>query len=300
MTNSFSHLIFWDHPLTTLSYFAFAMSFLSLWIRKTPWLWGSFAFIAVALALNTGTLSWVGLIPLILLGICHSALKHSPSKKKFFFLFCTATAISCALIFHLLPGFHNWQILSKVQISPDGLPYSLWLNFDRPWVGLFPLALTIPLISSKAAFLKMLKIGLPLSILGILIMIGISVGSGQIRWDLKIPLFFFIWVIDNLIFVCIPEEAFFRGFIQKGIYDWFEERKWAGLMSIFLTSLLFTLAHIHWIKDPFFLAFVCLASIIYGTIYQITRSIEASILCHFGLNLAHVLLFTYPALNQSA
>ncbi len=293
LTDHFSYLTFWEHPLDTLCYFSFAMSFLSLWIKKNGWIFGSFAFISVGLALHTGILSWIGLIPLIVLAICHLSL-----KKNRFAPFCIATAISCALIFHFLPGFHNWELLSKFKISPDSMPYSLWLNFDSPWVGFLPLALSIPLLNSRQALLKMLKTGLPLSIIGILIFMLISLSTGQVRWDVKVPLFFFVWAIKNLVFVSIPEEGFFRGFIQREMYlYWFKDSKWAGTMSVLTTSLLFTLLHIHWIRDISFLALVFLAGIIFGTIYQITQSIEASILCHFGLNLTHFLLFSYPILT---
>lgn len=296
--HSFSHVLFWNQPLATLCYFSLGMSFLTLWVKKTPWLWGSFAFIAITLALHTGIASWMALIPIGILGLCHFFLRKTLPKGTRFLLFCIATALSCALIFHFLPDFKNWQLVSQLQISPDSVPYNLWLNFDKPWVGLFPLAFTIPLITAKASLWKVLKVGLPLSLLGILIMIGIVFNSGVVRWDPKIPVIFFIWFLANLIFVSIPEEAFFRGFVQREIGNWFQGNRWAGAGSVVITSLLFVLLHLNWVADLSFLAFVFVASILYGTIYQITQSIEASIFCHFGLNLVHFLLFSYPALQR--
>jgi len=37
----------------------------------------------------------------------------------------------------------------------------------------------------------------------------------------------------------------------------------------------------------------------YGALYQLTARIEASIVCHFALNLTHIVVFSYPALVAS-
>lgn len=295
---SFSHTLFWEHPTSTLCFFAVAMSILSLWVRKSAWIWGSFLLIAYILAFEAKIAGWISLIPVLVLLICQYLLKNGLSKSARFILFCIATGISLALSVHLLPGFHNWKLAEDLCISPGAYPYNLWLNFDKPFIGLFVLAFSLPLISSKARLLQVLKISIPLSILGILIMIWISLHFDLIRWDPKIPLITFVWFLDNLIFVSIPEEAFFRGFIQRELYQWFGKNQVAALGSIFITSLFFTLLHLIWVANLSFLCLVFVASVIYGTIYQATQSIEASILCHFGLNLTHFLFFTYPALYR--
>ena len=41
-------------------------------------------------------------------------------------------------------------------------------------------------------------------------------------------------------------------------------------------------------------ALATLAGIGYGAAYHVTQRVEASLLVHFALNLAHLLLFTYP------
>ena len=293
---TFSHALFWNHPLSSLCFFAFAMSFVSLWVRKTAWLWGSFLLIAYILAFTARIATWISLIPVFILFFCHFFLKKELTKATRFLLFCIATGVSLALAFHFLPGFNNWEIASPLCLSPDAYPYHLWLNFDKPFIGLFVLALSLPLITSKSELFRVLKIAIPLSILGILIMMGISLHFELVRWDPKIPVITLVWLLDNLILVATAEEAFFRGFIQREIYNWFGKTSLAGLGSILVTSLLFTLLHLIWVANFPFLCLVFVASVIYGLIYQITRSIEASILCHFGLNVIHFFFFTYPAL----
>jgi membrane protease YdiL (CAAX protease family) len=295
---SFSHLLIWKNPISALCFFAFAMSFISLWARKTAWLWGSFLLIAYILALNAKIATSISLIPVLILFFCHYFLTKEISKSTRFLLFCSAALISFALDFHFLPGFYNWELANHLQISAGAYPYSLWFNFDKPFIGIFALALTIPLISSRSQLLKVLKISLPMSIAGILIMIGISLHFDLVKWDPKFPVIALVWVFANLIFVCIPEEAFFRGFIQKEIYNWFGKTPLAALGSICVTSLFFTLFHLIWVADLSFLCLVFVASTIYGAIYQVTRSIEASIFCHFGMNVVHFFLFSYPTLQS--
>lgn len=293
---TFSHTIFWQHPLSTLCFFALAMSFVSLWIRKSVWIWGSFLVIAYGLAWQSNIVQWISLIPILTLLICHEILKKDVPRAARFLLFCVAIGVSLALAFHFLPGFNNWQIASQLCISPGAYPYNLWLNFDKPFIGLFVLAFALPLIDSRARLFQVLKVAIPFSIIGILLMIWISVHFNLVLWNPKIPMITLIWLIDNLIFVSIPEEAFFRGFIQRELYQWFGKTQASALGSIFLTSIFFTLLHLIWVSNLGFLSLVFVASLIYGAIYQATESIEASILCHFGLNVAHFFLFTYPAL----
>lgn len=295
---SFSHLLIWNHPISSICFFAFAMSFISLWMRKSAWLWGSFLLIAYILAFEAKIATWISLIPVLILFFCHYFLSKEISKSARFLLFGSAILISLALSFHFLPGFNNWKIAANLQISNGAYPYNLWLNFDKPFIGIFALAFSIPLISSRSQLWKVLKISLPMSIAGILIMMGISLHFELVKWDPKIPVITFVWLIENLIFVSLPEEAFFRGFIQKELYQQFGNNALAAFASICATSVFFTLLHLIWVADFPFLCLVFVASMIYGTVYQVTRSIEASIFCHFGLNAVHFLVFTYPALQN--
>jgi uncharacterized protein len=294
---SFSHLVIWQNPIAALCFFAFAMSFISFWVRKTPWLWGSFLLIAFILAFNAKIAHWISLIPILILFLCHYFLKGDLQKSARFLFFGVATLISFALAFHFMPGFNNWKLASNLYLSPGAYPYTLTFNFDKPFIGIFVLALSLPLISSRQQLIKVLRLSLPLSFIGIFIMMGISLYFDLVKWDPKIPVITFVWLIHNLIFVSIPEEAFFRGFIQRELYNWFGKDRLAGIGSILVTSIIFTLLHIFWVADLPFLCLVFVASVIYGTIYQWTKAIEGSIICHFGLNVTHFFLFTYPALQ---
>ena len=294
----FSYLYFWHNKIALLCFFSLAMSFISLWIRKTAWLWATFLIIAILLAFESKILLPVAFIPIVILFLCQYCLTRDIYKPLRFILFGIVTLVSLALGFHFFPGFNNWNIISQIKLSPNAVPYSLFLNFDKPFMGIFVLALSIPLINSKAEWIKMLKITLPATLLGILLLTILSLKIGMICWDPKIPLILFPWIFSNLLFVSIPEEAFFRGFIQRELYLWFGKTPLSAVGSICITSFFFVLLHLIWVGSFPFLCLVFTTSLIYGTLYQITQSIESSILCHFLFNVTHFLLFTYPALEK--
>jgi membrane protease YdiL (CAAX protease family) len=163
-------------------------------------------------------------------------------------------------------------------------------------MGFFPLAFSIPLLQS--GFRHVLFKMLILTALGVLILLLLSLSLHIITIDLKFPSITPIYLIANLFFVTIPEEAFFRGFLQREL-EGYLQTKWAAPFSIFAVSLLFVIMHFGFIRDFQFLLLSFIASLIYGTIYSLTRAIESSIFCHFLFNIIHFFFFTYPAAIQT-
>jgi membrane protease YdiL (CAAX protease family) len=93
----------------------------------------------------------------------------------------------------------------------------------------------------------------------------------------------------------VAEEAFFRGFVQKGLENSLERFRYSSFLAFITASVLFGVAHFMGGLRYVFLA--TLAGLGYGWVYQQTKRIEASILTHFSLNSVHFLFFTYPALK---
>lgn len=270
--------------LSELAFFSLAMCFLSLWICRSPWLWGSFLAISLILAVQTEVAKPFSLIPIATLGVSHFLMSRSVKGAQRWLLFSIAIFISVSLIFHWAPGFCNWHVSGK-----------FWINYDKPFIGLFALTFTLPLLRSKPEYLKMALKAIPLIILGIVGMAMLAVASGTVHFNLKWPDHFFLRMANNLAFVSISEEAFFRGFVQQELFKRFGERFKGHVGSVLITSLFFTLMHVGWTSDIGLMLFVFLAGILYGTIYQYTRAIESSILCHFVLNMVHMIFFNYHA-----
>ena len=100
-------------------------------------------------------------------------------------------------------------------------------------------------------------------------------------------------MVSNLFLVTIPEEAFFRGFVQKEISSQVGAGVLGKAVGVTGASILFTLFHLAWTASPLMLGLVFVAGVIYGLIYELSGYLEGSIICHFGVNLLHMLLFSY-------
>ncbi|PKI16075.1 CPBP family intramembrane glutamic endopeptidase [Colwellia sp. 12G3] len=203
--------------------------------------------------------------------------------------------ISCiALAVHLLPGFNNLQVLSKVEKSFNSMPFTLYLNFDKPMI-LFVLLLLYPalLTSKKSVTLFKTHNNWRLSAFVVFIFIvifSLAILLSLIKYDPQLPSWWWLFALNNLFLTCIIEEAFFRGFIQQNL-----TRLINPLIGLILTSLLFGLAHF---SGGFnYVIVATLAGFLYGMVYLNTGKIWHAILLHFFFNMVHLALFTYPLLR---
>lgn len=285
---------------SALSFFALAMALISAWVKRSPWIWGGFLIFAFVLAFFAKLIAPIALAPIGALLVLHALLKGDIKGLARFILVILATAVSIGLLIHKFPGFNNWLIFDKMTLSPGASPFSLYLNFDKPFIGLFVLVLGFPLLKDPSEFGKMLKVAIPLIICSVAFMVVVALFSGLVQWDPKFPKIFWFFAIENLLFACIIEEAFWRGFIQNEFFRWLGGKgAFANMGAVFVTAFFFAALHYFWVASIPFLGLVFLAGIIYGSIYQFTRSLEASILCHWVFNITHFLLFTYPILQSA-
>jgi uncharacterized protein len=270
--------------LTYVAFFSLMMTFLSLWIHRSAWLWGAFLVISYILALHTGVAQPFSLLPIITLFLLCWALKKPIVGTTRWILVWIVIVIGAGLNFHWIPGFHNWNVSGR-----------FWLNYDKPFMGLFPLVFLLPLIRSPAAWAQMTLKALPLTVIAVIILAVLTLSSGTVAWQMKIPSHALLRLASNLFLVVIPEEGFFRGFVQEEIYKWMGPGAKGNISAVVGASLLFTLFHLGWTASAAMLGFVFLAGVLYGTIYQYTKAIESSILCHYIVNFLHMVCFTYHA-----
>lgn len=273
------------------------LSVLLLWWpykSKIP-VWSITLLLSTCFALVSNIVEPLALLPIISLALI---IYYSQSKATLFsngiLLWPLVLLLSVGLQLHLFPGFHNLKVLNRVYISEDGIPFSLYLNFDKTLVGIFILGLTHQLIRHKKDWLLMLKQTLPRAFVVMVILMILSFAMGYIRFDPKIPSSLLLWASTNLLFVCLAEEALFRGFIQKNLAVLLQKVKFGQYIALLIAAVLFGLAH--YPGGIQYIIVATVAGIGYGWIYFYTQRIEASILTHFLLNLCHFLLFTYPAL----
>lgn len=290
-----------SYPIAALSYGLLYLSVVLLWLPgnyKIP-TWSFALSISIILGLISHQLKIVAIIPIIFLAL---AVYYSQVEKVPAFVRLLAkimiVILSVGLATHQFPGFHNLKVLDHVYISNSGIPFTLYLNYDKTVVGILILGFTVPLIANKNEWLNLFKqlvVKVPIVILIVIIAAFIL---KFVKLDAKIPHSIFIWAVTNLLFVCMAEEAFFRAFLQKNLFQVMRKIKFGHYWALLIAAILFGLSHYAGGARCVILA--TLAGIGYGWVYLATKRIEGSILSHFGLNLTHFLFLTYPALAPTS
>lgn len=116
--------------------------------------------------------------------------------------------------------------------------------------------------------------------------------TGPWRFELRLPDRFGEWIIDQLFVVALPEEFFYRGFIQQRLRDaWPQGRLFLGARlgrAFWLTQVLFALGHLAifevWRLGVFFPA------LLFGWMREKTGSVMGAALFHATCNLGMMVL----------
>src|SRR3990172_8091126 len=102
--------------LKIVVYFTLIMSLASLWIHRSPWLWGSFLATSVILAIQAGIANAYSIIAIGSLFVLHFLMTRDRDSLRQIIYFLCITTLSIALAFHWIP-FCNWNLSGN-----------LWLN----------------------------------------------------------------------------------------------------------------------------------------------------------------------------
>ncbi len=295
---AFTLKTFLGHPLLFLAYGVLMLSFVSMWIHKRVWIWAPLILASIILAFLANVINDKALVSIGLLAGCHLLLRPELKGPLRLMLVTLATIISVGLLLHFMPGFNNWLIAEKVQISSNGYPFTFYFNYDKPFVGIFVLGFNLSLLSSWQEWKsKLLSIAFWVS-LTLLVMMGLSYLFSIVDFDLKFPPITLPWILANVFFVCIPDEAFWRGFLQKEVINAFKERTpYAPAIGILTISAGFALMHLIFVPHLSYIFLAFIASSLFGMAYHFTKSIECAIFVHLLLNLTQFFFFTYPALT---
>ena len=284
-----------------LPYAWLSLAIVCLWlppsasVRTVPLPWTvSAAWLALAATHGyaTGVVAPLGALAILAFGL----LCYRDSRRRNVLTTIVTIVFSLALMAHVVPGFSNLPIVRDIVLSPDAVPYTLYLNFDKAQIALFLLAFGPPLISSGTDVVTMLKGALPGVLVLIAVLMACALWVGQVRLDLKWPEIFPVWAWANLLFTCAAEEALFRGVIQRRLQGDSASptlRAGRGIAGLAIAGVVFGLAHDA--GGVWSVVLATIGGIGYGWIFWRTNRIEASILAHFLVNTTHILCFTYPA-----
>lgn len=246
----------------------------------------------VGLYYNVINLAGIGSLALLALLTFLYSNFYRQNKIIQILLFASILTMISGLVFHLIPGFFNDLILDKIRFSAFSCPFSMYMNFDKVMAALIIYSITSLHVLETTTPAPSFKNILILTPIAILIILSTSYIVGYVEYDPKLPNHLLIWIINNFFFVCFAEEVIFRGFIQRNI-----SRALAGYasipyMNIIIVSLIFGMTHYK--GGPEYIVLASIASFFYGYIYQKTNRILYSMIAHFGVNLCHLMLFTYP------
>ena len=200
--------------------------------------------------------------------------------------------LAVALAMHWLPGFFNGRAIDPQRFTDDAVPFAMYLNQDKPLIGFWLLLICPWIVGRRSLRLSVYATALALTVSAVLALGG-ALLLGVISWAPKWPDQAWLWVLNNLLLVTLVEEALFRGYIQGGLSRQFKHLSYGDNLALLLASMLFGLAHLgagwQWVL------LAGLAGVGYGLAYRF-GGLGAAIATHFGLNLLHFGLFTYPML----
>lgn len=283
-----------EHPFQFAAYLLLITAIISLWVLKRLWVWIPLTCISLGFAFYGGIIQPVILIPIGFLAASLFLLHLNIPPIIRTALVVISGAAALGLFSHMVQGTHNLLLFQGI-VKKGSAPYSLYWNYDKGIAGLLLLAIAHPLISDPMHFRLAFKRGILWAFLTIAALMGMAYGLDLIRLNPSVPPFFPLWLIANLFFVAVAEEALFRGLLQKELTDALPQ-KWGWILSILIVSSLFALAHLIFTFDMRYVLLSFGAGLFYGLTFSTTQSIEASIVVHFLVNATHILFFSYPYL----
>ncbi|MFC0694540.1 CPBP family intramembrane glutamic endopeptidase [Paraburkholderia humisilvae] len=202
--------------------------------------------------------------------------------------------LGVALILHGVPGFHNPRVIHAERFTPDALPFSMYLNLDKPLVA-FWLLLIFRWVRGPQNVTMTLVAGIGGWLLTAVVCLGAAVALRLVVWEPKWPTDAWLFLLNNLLLVSFVEEAFFRGYLQGGMTRLLDGHRFGKTIAIVVAAVLFGLMHLPG-GGGLWVVFGAVAGLGYGLAYRF-GGLTASVLAHFALNVTHFLLFTYPMLQ---
>lgn len=254
-------------------------------------LWEVFAAVALFFALYLGQISPIGMAFIITPFIILRFRKQVEVTIPKIAIDLILGLYFLAMLLNLLPGFPDTVVLEQQIFGRAQAPFGITLNFSKPFAGLLLLAFYAKTISTFIDFRKtfLSKNGLIFCVILPLLFFTPGMLLG-VQLDVKILAITPFILACNLFLTVIPEEVFFRGFLQRRI------QSILGRFTLLLTPLLFTIYHgpsTYAVSIPYFII-IFIAGLLYSFVFYKSDRIEIPIAAHFMINAIHFVFLIYP------
>jgi O-antigen/teichoic acid export membrane protein len=141
----------------------------------------------------------------------------------------------------LAARFLQWSRHRPQRFTDDAVPFSMYLNLDKPLIGFWLLLVCPWIVGQRSLRVSLYATALALTLSAVLALGG-ALLLGVIAWAPKWPDQAWMWLLNNLLLVTLVEEALFRGYIQGGLSRC-SKPAYGENLALLLASLLFGLAH---------------------------------------------------------
>lgn len=238
-------------------------------------------------AFITDVITWQALpviLSLILLSLAYSRYKtHSFIRIA---IILTLIIIAGGLTFHFISGFNNLRYLSHSPLGLHSAPFSFYFNADKALLP-FILLIFIPTLFKRSPLKAASRFQWAILIIAIPALLLLAVALGGLAIEFHFPPWLPAFILANLFFVSLAEEALFRGAIQQYLSCYLPP-----YIALLIAAILFGLAHFS--GGTLLMIFATLAGLIYGLAWMWSGRLWVATAFHFALNLTHLLFFTYP------
>lgn len=252
-----------SNPLASFAYLLLIAAIISCWILPKYYIFAPIYLISYGCAFAAGVTTTVSLLPVCVITLSLLSLKLHPKRFLHFFASMIIAVVGAGMMVHMVKGFNNLLLLKAVTFGDSKIPLNMYLNFDKASLGILLLGLYIPLIQEREKWKHMLYITIPWAAFSALVLFLFAKGVHLVNIDIKLPAQTLYFIVINFFFVVIPEEAFFRGFLQNEVVKGLSNRA-APVLGILSISLLFGFIHFFFVPNIYYILGVVIASIQIG------------------------------------
>ena len=94
--------------------------------------------------------------------------------------------LALALALHWLPGFYNGRVIAPQRFTDDALPFSMYLNLDKPLIGFWLLLVCPWIVGQRSLRVSLYATALALTLSAVLALGG-ALLLGIVAWAPKWP-----------------------------------------------------------------------------------------------------------------